>query len=730
MSGENRAAVRVLSETLANQIAAGEVVERPASVVKELVENALDARASTIKVEALAGGVQLLRIEDNGHGMTEEDASLAVMRHATSKVAKAEDLLQIQSLGFRGEALPSIASVSRFSLTTATKDAEAGCRVSIVGGGEISIEPAPPVKGTTVEVADLFYNTPARRKFLKRNATEIAHISDAITRLALAHPQCAFSFIAEGRSVLDVPALVNADEDARQYRLTKLLGKATADALVPIPDDGIQRSIQVRGYFGAPPLGERGARGQYIFVNGRFVRDKTIQHSLNECYSGRLPKGKHPVAVLFISINPADVDVNVHPQKTELRFVRPGEIFRAVQSHIRRGLAQLPAAPVDPSGPLARRKALILAAERQIVTPEQASLNPPPTEKETPLSPLNPPPTEKETPLSPLNPPPTEKETPLSPLNPPPTEKETPLSPQELKERPPSFDDSSGSENLSEHAPADAGSQKRYQGHSNRLLNAFKAKPIGRWVGTSEASSLSASGTYGQRAAEATQESETPVVADRPSFIKPPHQSSSSQSPSSSSTLPFPAEGLEHARRIGIVLGQFLALELSDALWLVDLAGVAARVAHETSPSLENGVQALLIPKELTIRTAEQRVAAEECLSSLCEHGLDVRLEDDRFLIFAAPIATEGLDLEGVFHRAVDEMKAGVESRAALLKAISEERKSHPEKISVPHSEEEIETLLQNLQQCSIRDHAPDGRALIVALTSAQLRNLFRGQRR
>lgn len=352
-----------LPEAVANQIAAGEVVERPASVVKELVENALDADARRVRIEVEAGGTERIRIVDDGHGMDEEDARLCLERHATSKIRTAEDLTTVRTLGFRGEAIPSIASVSRFSLVTRARGADAGTALVVDGGVLSSVTATGAAEGTTVDVRDLFYNVPARRKFLKRPATELSHISDAVVRLALARRDRAFTLTHGGRVMLEIPPEAPSDPIGRVRRI---LGKGPGDHLYAIEDDGLDWAIRVTGFVSSPEHSERTARGIYTFVNGRFVRDRTIQHAVTDAYRSIMEKGRHPVVVLYVELDPEALDVNVHPQKTEVRFARTSDVHRAVSGTLRRTLTAQPwldrgAGPGAPgggsAGPASRRAA-------------------------------------------------------------------------------------------------------------------------------------------------------------------------------------------------------------------------------------------------------------------------------------------------------------------------------------------------------------------------------------
>jgi len=327
--------IRRLPEDISNQIAAGEVVERPASVVKELVENALDAGASRIHVDIEDGGQARIRVTDDGAGMSPQDALRCLERHATSKLRTVDDLFSIRTLGFRGEALPSIASVSRFRLTTRTADAAAATRVQVEGGvpGQPEIVGAPV--GTDIQVEDLFFNVPARRKFLKRISTETGHVTETLVRVALASPDVAFRLTASDRMLMEVPAASDKDPGGR---LARILGRGRAERLVPIPPDDRDHPIEVSGWVGEPGAAERGNRGLYVFLNGRFVRDRGVQHALQEAFRGLIDRGRSPAAVIFLRMDPSRFDVNVHPQKFEVRFRSPQDIHRAVFGAVSRTL--------------------------------------------------------------------------------------------------------------------------------------------------------------------------------------------------------------------------------------------------------------------------------------------------------------------------------------------------------------------------------------------------------
>ena len=326
--------IRVLADHVANQIAAGEVVERPASVAKELLENSIDAGAIRITIEIEAGGRRLLKVSDDGEGMVRDDAILAFERHATSKIRASEDLIAIGTLGFRGEALASIASVAKVELTTCTEGAGAGTRVLIEGGRMRDVKDAAHPRGTTIAVRDLFFNVPARRKFLRSEATETFHLTNLVTHYALAHPEIAFAFVNNGRDVVRaVPA-----KDLRE-RAYQMFGEEFLENLLPV-DGGDPQVARVTGFVSAPRDRRTSRDSQYLFVNRRFVRDRMIGRALSEGYRSILPYGVYPAALLFIETPREEVDVNVHPAKTEVRFRRSAAVADAVREAIRDALAR------------------------------------------------------------------------------------------------------------------------------------------------------------------------------------------------------------------------------------------------------------------------------------------------------------------------------------------------------------------------------------------------------
>ena len=371
--------IRVLADHVANQIAAGEVVERPASVAKELVENSIDAGAKRITIEIEAGGRRLLKVSDDGEGMVRDDAVLAFERHATSKIRVTEDLAAIGTLGFRGEALASIASVAKVELTTCTEDAKAATRVTIDGGRMRDVKDAAHPRGTTIAVRDLFFNIPARRKFLRSEATETYHLTNLVTHYALAHPEIAFTFVNNGREV--VRAAPAKDLRERAYQI---FGAEFLENLLEV-NLGDAQVARVSGYVSAPRDRRTSRDSQYLFVNGRFVRDRMIGRALSEGYRSILPYGVYPAALLFIETPLEEVDVNVHPAKTEVRFRRQAAVADAVREAVRVALASASYVP-PPQEPIMTATAAVSSSAPQ----PRIEFVPPPPPPPQPRPPIEP----------------------------------------------------------------------------------------------------------------------------------------------------------------------------------------------------------------------------------------------------------------------------------------------------------------------------------------------------
>lgn len=436
MEEETEQSIRKMSDTLASQVAAGEVVERPASVVKELVENSIDAGAHTVRVEIRRGGISLIRVTDDGCGMSPADAEMCLQRHATSKLLTVQDLFDIRHLGFRGEALPSIASVSQMSLTTRrAKDVE-GRRILCNGGEAEPAQSAGCAPGTDISISNLFYNTPVRRKFLKSEETESGHVEHQVKLHALAYPEVRFTFVRDGQTVFDLPATT----DLRR-RIAGFIGQQEAESLMRIrPTEA--PGVRVTGYLMPLSAARRNRKMQFFFLNGRPIEDSFVTRAVRDGYGG-FPTGLHPALFLYLEVEPALVDVNVHPAKREVRFRRPAEITMAVMDAVAGTLSQhargesdredpapppevavsTPAAVIRPAASAEEKKPLVLRPVLQpVLSPQQKELRLTPAEPKHAESPAPAPqhaPHEAPRPLSPVpSPAPQEMHAPAAETNP------------------------------------------------------------------------------------------------------------------------------------------------------------------------------------------------------------------------------------------------------------------------------------------------------------------------
>ncbi len=396
--------IRVLPDQVANKIAAGEVVERPASVVKELLENSLDAGATSFRIEIETGGRRLIRIVDDGSGMLRDDAMLAFERHATSKLRDVKDLLSIATLGFRGEALPSIASVSRFLLETRASEEATGTRVEVAGGKMLRSDEVALAPGTTITVRDLFFNVPARKKFLRSEQTELAHIASLVTHYSLAHPDKTFRLSSETHELLHVTPVATLRE-----RVFQVFGTGALDELVDLgicdkqlflpppqvapseaiaefrrePDEPSTRTFRLSGFVSRPQVQKANRNSIFIFVNGRLIRDRLLLHALSAAYHNLIPHASFPFALLFLSCDYEEVDVNVHPSKTEVRFRHQSFVHDFVRDAIRGRLIESRPAPAFPTSPMPQPAARMPYSEfSQMIANEAAA------DSEIPSAPL------------------------------------------------------------------------------------------------------------------------------------------------------------------------------------------------------------------------------------------------------------------------------------------------------------------------------------------------------
>lgn len=338
--------IHILDERVINRIAAGEVVERPVSIVKELLENSIDAGATSIQIDIENGGKKLVRVRDDGSGMGHDDAFLALERHATSKLRSEKDLVGVATMGFRGEALASIASVSKLKLMTSEGTKEGGTEIIIEGGVQRGAKRIGMGRGTVIEVRNLFFNVPVRRKFLKKNQTETAHIHEAVTRFALAHPAVGFNYREDGKvKIAPPPGKSTLD------RIRALYSKDVRESLIEV--DRSFEEYRIHGYVARPPYAKSNMRSVLTFVNGRSVRDRLINSAIGRAFTNLIERGRYPLAILFLELPPEDVDVNVHPQKAEVRFVRPRDVHELIVDGVHEALTGAPfRAPPGPPEPI------------------------------------------------------------------------------------------------------------------------------------------------------------------------------------------------------------------------------------------------------------------------------------------------------------------------------------------------------------------------------------------
>ena len=671
--------IRLLSEQVANQIAAGEVVERPASVVKELVENSLDADARKITVEIGAGGRSLIRITDDGFGMSRDDALLCLERHATSKIQKAEDLASIATMGFRGEAVPSIASVSRFTLTTRERDnpSPEGTQIIINGGTIAEVKAAGSAPGTSVEVRQLFFNLPARRKFLRTEETEAAHIQHYLTLAALAFPEVAFTFVKDGRNVWQLPAVKSGAATssriaALRERLRALLGD---EKLVPVnfsaaldddnaatPDEAdifetaspekpaaeqisnLKSHLRVWGLIGSPGVSRATRDGQFVFVNRRPVENRGVNDALIEGYHNSLMKGRYPVCCLFLEIDPAAVDVNIHPAKREVKFHREFEVRKFVAQAVHEAL---------------------LAFHSE---PEKSSIKP---GVETPHAHSH----QLEHPqIIPRQPAPT----PAAPPNPPAPFQPAPVIPAQIA------------------APA----------AQTPLKMGFSLSPA--------------------KAEPATNAVDMPSAPGYPPAAIP-HPAASLPLPGATPLLNVPL------RLVGVVGKLYVLLESDRGLVLLDQHAAHERILFEqmlnrleeqgTTPS-----QKLLLPETIELPPRDAQFLREQ-LTALTRLGVGLSEFGERtFLLDALPPFVKVPDARRFVFDLVDELRAaGREVNLARLgeHTVAKTVCRHAVKANDPLGGAELENLVADLRRCAMPYTCPHGRPTLIEMNYRELEKKF-----
>jgi DNA mismatch repair protein MutL len=670
--------IRLLSEQVANQIAAGEVIERPASVVKELVENALDAQATRVTVEIQAGGRSLIRVTDDGTGMSRDDALLCLERHATSKIRKAEDLAAIVTMGFRGEALPSIASVSRFTLTTRERDGGSpeGTQIVVNGGKIVEVKAAGSAPGTSVEVRQLFFNLPARRKFMRTEETEAAHIQHCLTLAALSFPEVAFTFQKDGRLVWQLPAqkseaATSSRLEALRERLRSLLGEekllsvnfsaALDDSSPPEETDIFETAsnsqeprpqtpdpIRVWGFIGSPGVSRATREGQHLFVNRRPVENRGLNYALLEGYHTALMKGRYPVCCLFLEIDPASVDVNIHPSKREVKFHREFEIRKLVARAVQETLLAFHSVESKVPGP----KSKVVA---------QAELQPAP-EISAPALPNFP---EK---LKPL---------PATPPQIPPIA-QTPLKMGFLPRR----------------SEAETGAPA----------------PIPHPAILEPQSQV------------ANQNPEIPQTAPEP------NPQSAIRNPQS----PTPLLGVP-LRLVGVIGKLYVVLESDRGLVLLDQHAAHERILFEQMLNrIESGgiapSQKLLLPETIELPARDANFLREQ-LAVLTRLGVGLSEFGERtFLLDALPPFVKTADARHFVLDLVDELKAaGREVNLARLgeHTIAKTVCRHAVKANDPLGGAELENLVEDLRRCAMPYTCPHGRPTLIEMNYRELEKKF-----
>ncbi len=661
--------IRILSDQVANQIAAGEVVERPASVVKELLENSLDAGATRIRVEVEGGGRKLIRIVDNGCGMVRDDALLAFERHATSKLRTSDDLLEMRTLGFRGEALPSIASVSRLTLETRAQEDPAGTTVEIAGGKILRVEDAGMPPGATIAVRDLFYNTPARRKFLKSEQTELAHIAALVTHYALAHPDRHFELHSATQALLTAPSVATAGD-----RFYQIFGRETAALMLPtaaetdfaragIPEPPPWKrepdyappnpgALRISGFVSKPELQKLNRNSVYVFVNHRLVRDRVVLHALSEAYRNVIPPTSFPVVLLFLEMPPHEVDVNVHPAKTEVRFRQSAFVHDFIRDTVRTTL-------------MAARPAASFTAALTGAATASASL------------------------LIDVSPMPGAPDAPVF----------SPRAGSLQDQQPPESDgapSAADAEAFALHTPAVPESPGRF---------AFSGNGIA--VGYEDANN----GATGAQKSGLASAGETPFAPDSPA-----------------ETL----NALGTLRSLGQLRDSFILAANDEGLWIIDQHVAHERVLFEKilrDREVEQVQRQRLLMPVLVDLQPDQMVRFAEIADELDRNGFEAEPFGPRTLaIKAAPVGLEGRELERMLEEvlAVPEREQQAENAEARRRRIAASIACHAAiKVNMPLEAAKIDWLLQELAKTEHPTSCPHGRPIALRYSHRDIQRAF-----
>jgi DNA mismatch repair protein MutL len=687
--------IRLLPEQVANQIAAGEVVERPASVVKELVENALDAGAARLTVEIQAGGRSLIRVTDDGVGMNRDDALLCLERHATSKIRRAEDLAAIDTMGFRGEALPSIASVSRMTLTTLERDGAGPATQIVINGGkllEVKAAGSPP--GTSVEVRQLFFNLPARRKFLRSEETEYGHIHHYLTLAALAYPEVAMTFLRDQRPVWQLPAV--AREETPGGRLTALRERTRALSGWPEPLLAVDFSVEIEnppgrdpasaseeaqavpsfdlvrvwGLMGGPGLSRSSRQDQHLFVNRRPVENRGLNMALLEGYHTALMKGRYPVCCLFLEINPANVDVNIHPAKREVKFHNERAVRRLVAQAVRGALLDFHGGAVAPSNPASASRS---GAPAEFAPPRSAP---------------------------------------------------QPAGPGAETDSGPGPRQTAPGASTSMELPGWSNRDPILPARSSRAPESAEAEPAGS---PSSASAPPRSGAGSLPTQPEAKAGSDAIWTDSPSSLDRP--SSERMAPADDARLPLLDVPL---RLVGVIGRLYVVLESDRGLVLMDQHAAHERILFEQMlHRLERGLaasQRLLLPEtvELSVRDV---LFLRGHLETLNRMGVGLSEFGERtFLLDALPPFVKVSEPRRFIVELVDELKgAGQEVNTMRLgeQTIAKTVCRHAVKANDPLGEAELENLLRDLRHCAMPYTCPHGRPTLIEMNFRELEKKF-----
>lgn len=725
--------VRMLPDDLINKIAAGEVVDRPASAVKELVENSIDAGSTRIDIDIERGGKGLICITDNGCGMTEEDARMALQRHATSKIREEKDLFRIMTMGFRGEALPSIASVSRFMLTTRVETEPVGTQIRVDGGNQ-DVQGTARAPGTTVEIKELFFNVPGRRKFLKTDGTEFTHILETISRLAMAHPEIYFRLNHNGRMQLQASPTTDLRE-----RVSALLGRSVGDAMYPVSYQ--THWLKIHGLFSEPTQSTKSTQGLYLFVNGRFVRDRGLAHACQEAYRGTIEKGRYPHVVLFLELDPTEIDVNVHPQKIEVRFQRQHDIYSRLLITLRNAIAQAPwlQKTLSPAKTSAVSSTTTVAAMPE--TPGDGSAHPPDLSFDaSDFSPLEPPVISANRSVASVH----SSHTPTSLSHPPhpPAAQDFPTAwqPQTTE---PSRNHTHTGETVTAPTSNTTKAPQNFAEFRERFLRAAEKQHL---VVTPTVPAVKEtlpplpSVQKGlpflpgwDTTPEAAVSTPNPPVTPAGSQV---HTSTTPVSPISVSSVPSASKEsrrfFSHLRYIGQFANMYLLFELHNKLFLIDQHAAHERITYQrllADYEREHMPQQpyLLPPRlELSLTEAQQVDLYREDLERL---GLHLEpFGGQSYVLQAVPVHLKHADPYALLRDILEELAAG--KRTATLDEKRDEilmRMACHSSVRGPHllSAEEVRALLQQMDEIDFSTHCPHGRPVMIEFTQQELEKRF-----